>query len=136
MTLNAYLTFRGNCEEAFTFYQKVLGGEIVAMYRHGDTPAKDHTPAEWQDKIIHARLVVDGQVLMGSDAPPQYQTEPQGFSVSINVDEPNEAERIFHALEEGGTVKMPIGETFWALRFGMLIDRFGTPWMVNCEKAG
>ena len=95
----------------------------------------EKTPVEWRKKILHARLVVDGQVLMGSDAPPEHYEQPKGFSVTINLNSPAEAERIFHALAENGTVKMPIQQTFWAVRFGMLVDRFGIPWMINCEKA-
>jgi PhnB protein len=136
MQMNPYLTFKGQCEAAFKFYEKVLGGKIVAMMPHEGTPAADHVPAEWRSKIMHARLVLDDdRVLMGSDAPPGMQEEMKGFSVTLGVDKPAEAERIFHALAEDGTVRMPIQETFWATRFGMLTDRFGTPWMINCEKA-
>jgi PhnB protein len=136
MQMNPYLTFKGQCEAAFKFYEKVLGGKIVAMMPHEGTPAADHVPAEWRSKIMHARLVLDDdRVLMGSDAPPSMQEEMKGFSVTLGVDKPADAERIFHALAEDGTVRMPIQETFWAARFGMLTDRFGTPWMINCEKA-
>jgi len=136
MQMNPYLTFKGQCEAAFKFYEKVLGGKIVAMMPHEGTPAADHVPAEWRNKIMHARLVLaDDKVLMGSDAPPGMHEEMKGFSVTLGIDKPAEAERIFHALAEDGTVRMPIQETFWATRFGMLTDRFGTPWMINCEKA-
>jgi PhnB protein len=135
MQINPYLFFDGQCQEAFEFYAKLLGGKIEAMFPHEGTPAAAHVPAEWRSKIIHARLIFGSQVLMGSDAPPEHQQKPQGFSVNINVDNPADAERIFNALKEKGKVTMPFGETFWALRFGMLVDRFGTPWMVNCEKA-
>ncbi|HEX8665105.1 MAG TPA: VOC family protein [Beijerinckiaceae bacterium] len=136
MQLNPYLFFKGDCEEAFRFYERVLGGKIVAMMTHEGTPAAGHTPAEWRGKIIHARMTIGDKILMGSDAPPGHQQDMSGFSINVGVDDPAEAERIFHALAEGGTVRMPIQETFWAVRFGMLADRFGTPWMVNCEKAG
>jgi PhnB protein len=132
--LNPYLMFNGNCEEAFGFYERVLGGKIVAMHAHEGTPAAEHVPAEWGKKIMHARMTIGDEVLMASDAPPGHYQPMQGFSVSLNVEAPGEAERVFHALAEGGTVRMPIQETFWALRFGMLTDRFGTPWMINCEK--
>jgi len=136
MQMNPYLTFKGQCEAAFKFYEKVLGGKIVAMMPHEGTPAADHVPAEWRSKIMHARLMLaDDKVLMGSDAPPGMHEEMKGFSVTLGIDKPAEAERIFHALAEDGTVRMPIQETFWAARFGMLTDRFGTPWMINCEKA-
>ena len=135
MQMNPYLTFKGQCEAAFKFYEQVLGGKIVAMIPHEGTPAADHVPAEWRSKIMHARLVLDDKVLMGSDAPPGRSEDMKGFSVTLGIDKPAEAERIFHALAEDGTVRMPIQETFWATRFGMLTDRFGTPWMINCEKA-
>jgi PhnB protein len=135
LQLNPYLFFNGTCEEAFKFYEKCLGGKIEAMMTHAGTPAEAQTPPEWRDKILHARLVVDGQLLMGSDAPPGRQEETKGFSISLQMKDPSVAERIFHALAENGNVRMPIQETFWAARFGMLVDRFGIPWMINCEKA-
>jgi PhnB protein len=132
--MNPYLTFDGDCQEAFKAYAKILGGEIVAMLPHEGTPAEEHTPAEWRKKIIHARLLVGDDVLMGSDAPPSRQQKMQGFSVTLLPKEPAEAERIYDALAEGGTVTMPLGETFFAIKFGMVVDRFGTPWMIVCEK--
>jgi PhnB protein len=135
MQMNPYLFFPGQCEAAFKFYAKVLGGEIIAMMPHDGTPAAENVPPAWRSKIIHARMAVGDKVLMGSDAPPDHQQAMQGFSVTLGIDDPAEAERVFHALAENGTVRMPIGETFWAQRFGMLVDQFGTPWMVNCEKA-
>lgn len=135
MQINSYLLFNGDCEAAFRFYERVLGGKIISMMPHAGTPAEASVPAEWRNKIIHARMTVGGNVLMASDAPPEHYHEPKGFSVNVSVEKPADAERIFHALAEGGKVLMPIQETFWAERFGMLTDRFGTPWMVNCEKA-
>ena len=105
------------------------------MVRHEGTPAAEHTPAEWRNKILHARLIVDGEPLMGSDVPPERFEEPKGFSVTLGIPGPADAERLFHALAKGGSVRMPLQETFWAARFGMLIDQFGIPWMINCEKA-
>jgi len=135
MQLNPYLTFNGQCEEAFKFYAQSLGGKIVAMMTHEGTPMAKNTPPEWLKKIIHARVMVGDKIVMGSDAPPDHYKPMQGFSVTLGIDEPAEADRVFHALSQGGTVTMPIQETFWARRFGMLVDRFGTPWMINCEKA-
>ena len=135
MQLNAYLTFNGQCEEAFKFYERCLGGKIVAMMPHEGTPVAEHVPAEWRNKILHARLTVGVQVMMGSDAPPGRYEEPKGFSVSVQIKDPAEAERIFQALAENGKVQMPIQQTFWAARFGMLMDQFGIPWMINCEQA-
>jgi PhnB protein len=127
------LNFDGQCKEAFTFYQQVLGGSIATMETHGESPMREHTPLEWRDRILHARLVVGDQELMGSDSPPNQHLKPQGFSVSLNFDDPAEAQRVFVALADGGAVQMPLQETFWASQFGMLVDRFGIPWMVNCE---
>jgi len=133
MQLITYLMFNGQCEAAFKFYEKCLGGKIDAMMTHAGTPAEAQTPPEWRDKILHARLSVGNAVLMASDAPPGHQEPAKGFSVNISVDDPAEAERVFKALSQNGQVRMPIAKTFWAERFGMLDDQFGTPWMVNCE---
>jgi PhnB protein len=133
MEISTYLLFDGQCEAAFKFYAECLGGKIEAMLPHAGTPAEASVPPEMRNKILHARLTVDGQVLMGSDCPPGRYDVPKGFSVSLQVKDPAEAERIFHALAENGQVKMPIQKTFWASRFGMAVDRFGTPWMINCE---
>ena len=135
MQLNPYLLFNGQCEAAFKFYEQCLGGKIEVMMTHAGTPAEEHVPAEWRDKILHARLVVEDSVLMASDAPPGRYQQPQGFSVSLQLKDPDKAGRIFDALAEGGTVQMPFAETFWAARFGMLKDQFGIPWMINCERA-
>ena len=135
MQLNPYLTFNGQCEAAFKFYAKVLGGKIEAMMTYGSSPMADQTPPEWRSKIIHARLTVGDKMLMASDAPPDRYEAMKGIMVTLGIDDPGEAERVFHALSENGTVQMPIQETFWARRFGMFVDQFGTPWMVNCEKA-
>ena len=135
MQLNPYLTFNGQCEAAFKFYERCLGGKIEAMIPHAGTPAEQHVPPEWRKKILHARLTVGGEVLMGSDAPPDRYEEPKGFSVSLQIKDPADAERIFALLAENGAVRMPLQQTFWAARFGMLVDRFGTPWMINCDQA-
>lgn len=134
MELNTYLLFDGQCETAFKLYEKVFGGKIQALIPYEGTPGTDQIPAAWRTKIMHANLIVDGQSLMGSDAPPDRYRKPQGFSAALAVKEPDEAERIFNALAENGKVVMPIGKTFWATRFGMLADRFGIPWMINCMK--
>ena len=134
MQLNPYLTFNGQCEVAFKFYEKVLGGKIEAMMPHEGSPMADQVPPEWRRKIMHARLKVGDTILMGSDATPDHYQPMKGFSVTLGIDNPGEAERVFHALSEDGSVQMPIQKTFWAARFGMLVDQFGTPWMINCEQ--
>ncbi len=135
MQVHPYLNFDGQCAEAFTFYERVLGGKIEAMFPFGDTAAIEHVPSIFQDKIMHARLVAGDQVLMASDAPPGMYQKPQGLYVSLQVEKPADAQRVFDALVENGTVSMPFEKTFWAAGgFGMLVDRFGIPWMVNCEQ--
>src|SRR3954470_18864733 len=107
MQINPYLLYDGNCEAAFNYYAKVLGGEIEAMLTHEGTPAAEHVPAEWRNKILHARLSVGDEVLMASDAPPERFAKPQGFSVSLQIADSADGERKFKALAEGGSVIMP-----------------------------
>jgi len=135
MQLNTYLFFDGECEAAFKFYEECLGGKIDEMMTYGDAPLSEEIPSEQRDRIMHANLTVGGMVLMGSDTPPDSFKKPQGFSVNLQFDDRVEAERIFQKLAENGTVKMPFQETFWSTRFGMLVDRFGTPWMINVQPA-
>ena len=131
MQLNPYLSFNGQCEEAFKFYQQCLGGSIQMMMTHGDSPIAAEVPANWHDKILHATMIVGETALMGADVPPDRYKAPSGFSITIQLNDPAEAERIFRSLSEGGKVTMPLEQTFWAARFGMVVDRFGIPWMVN-----
>ena len=135
MQLTPYLIFDGDCRQAFEFYQRCLGGEIVAMIDHSSPEMAPHAPPGWGDKIMHARLIAGGAVLMGSDNMPGQSGKKEGFSVSLQVDTPEEAERFFTALSQDATITMPLGPTFWAVSFGMLTDRFGVAWMVNCEAA-
>ncbi len=134
MHMSPYLNFNGNCEAAFRYYEKVLGANIQMMLPHEGTPAASHTPAEWQKKILHARMAIGNQIIMGSDAPPGFFQTPQGFSISLEINNAADAERIFNALAVNGRIKMPLAQTFFAHRFGMLVDQFGIPWMINCEK--
>jgi PhnB protein len=131
MQVSPYLNFPGTCKEAFEFYAKVLGGKIEMMQTHADSPMKDQH-AGWGDKILHVTMKVGGAVIMGSDAPPSYYNKPQGFYVSLGIEKPADADRIYNSLLDGGSIQMPIQETFWAKRFAMLTDRFGIPWMINC----
>ena len=133
MHLNPYLLFNGNCAEAFKFYEETLGGKIEALFPYAESPAAEHAPPEWGDKVMHATLSIGEQRLMGSDAPPGRYSQPQGISVSISLNDRDKGERIFNALAQGGTTIMPFAKTFWASGFGMCTDRFGIPWMVNCE---
>ena len=134
MKLNSHLTFNGQCEAAFKFYEQALGGKIVTMLTNANSPIADQVPSERRDQVLHASLAVGNETLMGCDAPPEHYQKPQGFSVALHVTDPEEAVRKFQALAEDGTVQMPIQETFWSPRFGMVVDRFGIPWMINCEQ--
>ena len=129
--LNPYLFYQDNCEAAFNYYARVLGGKIEMLLRNEEGPADMPSSPERKKKIMHARMTVDGQALMASDAPPEHFHKPQGFSVSLTVVDPAEAERKFNALADGGTVTMPFSKTFFSKGFGMCIDQFGIPWMVN-----
>ena len=131
MPVATYLFFDGTCEAAFTLYRDVLGGRIVAMLRPGDVPGSEASPPEMRNQVMHACLELDGQHLMASDCPQGQYSRPQGFAVHFAPTSAAEAERIFAALAEGGSVTMPLAQTFWAERFGMLVDGYGTPWMIN-----
>lgn len=134
MKMNPYLNFDGTCVPAFRFYQQLFGGELEVM-TFGDSPMAAEMPPEMAGQAMHACLTAGDLVLMASDAPPEHYTRAAGFHVALHPMEVAEAERIFHALAEGGTVTMPMEKTFWAERFGMLTDRFGTPWLVNCDPS-
>lgn len=137
MQLVSYLFFKDNAAEAFDFYAKCLGGKIAMKVTMGDMPGTENLPPEARNMIAHVRLQVGDAALMGSDwCGPTAEPYPgiHGNAVSLSVDTPEEAERLFKALSEGGTVTMPIGETSWALRFGMFTDRYGARWMINCNR--
>jgi len=134
MQLNPHLSFNGQCEAAFRFYEKCLGGKIVVMMTYGESPMAEQTPVGSRGKIIHATLAFNGHRLTGADVFPGSYEKPQGFSVFLSITTVEEAERIFNTLVQNGTVQVPLQQTFWALRFGMLVDQFGTPWLINCGK--
>ena len=133
--LDAYLFFDGDCADAMRFYERTLGGKLERMMKNSEAPTADQAPGN-ADKIIHARLVLDGRVLMASDwmASQPYPGE-SGFSLSLGYPTVSDAKRVFDALADGGKVTMPFQKTFWAEGFGMLVDRFGTPWMVSAAMA-
>jgi PhnB protein len=133
MQMNPYLSFKGDCEAAFKFYQQCLGGELGAIFRYEGTPLADQVPAGWSDKVMHGSVTVGGQVLMGGDVVPDRYEEPKGFALSLQINSTAEAERIFHELAKDGKIVAPLEKTFWAERFGMVVDRFGIPWLINCE---
>jgi PhnB protein len=133
MQMNAYLSFRGECEAAFKFYEECLDGKLGEIFRYAGTPLADQIPADWQNKVMHGSLAIGEHVLMGGDVAPDRYQKPQGFSLSLHIKTTTQAERIFNLLAKDGTVVMPLEKTFWAARFGMLVDRFGIPWLINCE---
>lgn len=126
-----YLSFDGDCREAFALYARCFGGRIESMLSHGDSPARDEVPADWREKIMNAHLVAGDIQLMGSDSPPGQHAAPQGIFVALTFDDDATAERVFAELADGGEISMPMEETFWSSRFGMVTDRFGIPWAVN-----
>lgn len=129
--LNAYLNFDGNCAEAMRFYEKTLGGKLDLM-TFGQSPMAAQTPPGSADRIIHARLQFDGGVLMASDTMPGMPyTGMHGFGLAVGAATAAEARQLFDALAQGGKVSMPLQQTFWAEAFGMVTDRYGTPWLVN-----
>ena len=135
MQMNPYLSFKGNCEAAFTFYAEFLEGRLGEMFRYAGSPMADQVPADWQNKIMHASVTIGGQVLMGGDVAPDRYEQPRGFSLSLQMNSTARAEQIFQQLAKDGTIVMPLEKTFWAARFGMVVDRFGIPWLINCEEA-
>ena len=133
MQLSPYLLFNGDCAEAFRFYEQTLGGRIETISKFAGSPAAEHVPPGWGDKVLHASMVIGDQHLMASDAPPGQYQMPVGISVAIGLNDRAKAEQIFNELAENGTTTMPFQKTFWSPGFGMCTDRFGIPWMVNCE---
>lgn len=133
MKATPYLSFDGDCADAFRFYADVLGGEVMALIAHGDTPMAEQFPPEWHARIMHGHLVAGDVVLFGGDRFPGDGGQTSGFCISLHVDTAADADRIFDALADGGSVTVPLAASFWAERFGMLVDRFGTPWMINYE---
>lgn len=134
MKLNPYLAFDGRCRAAFEFYERTLGGRLSFIQTFGESPMASTMPAEAHDRVMHATLQIGDQVLQGADAPPGQFTQPAGFCVATHFDDVAEGERVFSALAQNGTVQMPFQPTFWAKGFGMLIDQFGTPWIVNAGQ--
>ena len=136
LEVSAYLSFKGDCEAAFKFYEEVLGATAGLLFRYADSPMADVVPEGWDRKIMHGSVRIGGKLVEGADAPPGRYEKPQGFSLSLNVPNADEAERVFEELKNGGKVLYPIAKTFWSERFGMVVDRFDIPWMINCETPG
>jgi len=133
MEISPYLSFNGQCETAFRFYAECLGGQVGAIFRYAGSPMANDVRADWQDKVMHGSLTVGPLVLLGADIAPDRYEAPKGFSLSIQLESATDAERIFHQLETSGNVAVPLAKTFWAERFGVVVDRFGITWLINCE---
>jgi PhnB protein len=134
LRIRCHLSFDGECEAAFIYYQRFLGGEIRTLLRYADSPMVSQVPTEWQARILHATLIVGDQELVGSDAFPNAYAAPQGFSVLLGFEEFDQARDVFNSLAEGGKIQTPFEKTFWSMGFGVVVDRFGVSWEVQCEQ--
>ena len=133
MDVRPYLDFKGECEAAFSFYERALGGTLGPIFRYEGSSLADQVPPDWQDKVMHASITIGNQVLMGADvAPDRYET-PRGFSLSLQLSGTTQAERMFRELSIDGRIVSPLEPTFWAARFGVVTDQFGITWLVNCD---
>lgn len=129
--LDSYLFFDGQCAEAMRFYHRTLGGELQKMMTYEESPDPAQCPPGSAGRIMHACLVLDGRMLMASDSPAGMHKAMGGFALALNYPTAEEARRVFDKLADGGSVMMPMAKTFWAEAFGMLTDKYGTPWMVG-----
>jgi PhnB protein len=134
MNVSPYLSFNGQCEDAFRFYEHCFRGKLGPLFRYEGSPAATQVPPEWGDKIMHGSITIGDLLLMGADVAPSAYETPKGFSMSLQLTDTDEAERIFAALSDGGEVSMALEKTFWAERFGIVIDRFGVKWSINCGE--
>jgi PhnB protein len=134
MKLHTFLNYGGNCREAFRFYEQHLGGKITMMVTHAQQPNQQNVPPAWMNAILHARIILGETELMGADVPPERFQSMRSAYLSLLVDSIDEAERIYALLSDGGQIFMPMEETFFAFRFAMLRDKFGTSWMILHER--
>jgi PhnB protein len=130
MRLNTYLNYGGTCEQAFKFYEEHLGGKVTFLMRHGEQPGPSQLPADWNGKVLHARVDLGGTELFGADIPPDRFEPMRSAYLSLSLDSEAEADRIYGLLSDGGQIFMAMQSTFFATRFAMLRDRFGTSWMI------
>ena len=136
MKLSPHLVFNGQCHEAFSFYERALGGKIVTMLSYGESPMADQVAPEWHGRIVHATLTLGDDVLSGIDALPTDFKPPQGFYILLDPGDPDEGERVFRLLAQHGDVRISVQKTFWSPCYGMLVDRFGIPWEISCAGEG
>lgn len=134
-TPQIYLSFNGDCEAAFRFYEQRLGATRGGMFPYANSPMAGIVPPDWGTKIMHGSITLGGMTVAGADPLPEQYERPKGFRVFLEADDPADAERLFNALAENATIEMPLQETFWSLRFGVLTDQFGIPWTISCAQA-
>ncbi len=135
MQMNVHLNFQGNCAEAFDFYNKVFRAKSAFTMKYGEAPASAPVPPDWNDKIMHTSMPLGDGLLMGCDAPLGRATPIGGVQISVESKDQAEVKRIYEALEKGGSVQMPMAQTFWSPMFGMCTDKFGVAWMVGMPGA-
>lgn len=133
--ISPHLCFDGQCEEAFLEYQRIFGGTIRTMMKYGDSPMAKDVATEWHQRIIHASLAMGELELAGADLLPDAYKKPQGFFILLNIPTKVAAKMIFDSLSIGGEVQLPFEATFWSKGFGVLVDRFGIPWEINCDES-
>jgi len=136
MFLNPYLNFNNQCEEALTFYAKVLDGKVDMLMRYGESPMSNDVPKEHHQRVMHAQLTIGSQIIMAADVLPEFCKDAASgnggsIALTLNYEKVEDGQRVFDALAEGGKINMPFGPTFWAQGFGAVNDKFGTPWLVN-----
>ncbi len=134
MNTSIYLGFDGCCEEAFLFYERVLGATIGHMLKFASSPISDQVPENWQDKIVNGDILLNGVRISGGDLLPDQYREPAGYALLLSIDSAAETKRLFAELADNGTILLPIQETFWSSSYGILTDRFGVTWKLNCTE--
>jgi PhnB protein len=134
-TPHIYLSFNGDCEAAFRFYEQRLGATRGGVFPYANSPMAGAAPPGWETKIMHGSITLGGITIAGADPPPGQYERPQGFRIFLEPDDPADAERLFQTLAENAKVEMPLQETFWSVRFGVLTDQFGIPWTISCAQA-
>jgi PhnB protein len=133
MSLSFHIGFNGQCQEAFEFYAEHLQGTIGTMLQFKDSPAAKNTPADWQDKIVHANISIDEVELAGADVMPEQYQKPKGFCLLLGVDTESRVDSVFNQLSIDGEIIFPPQKTFWSPRYAIVVDRFGVPWKINCS---
>jgi PhnB protein len=134
-TPQIYLSFDGNCEAAFRFYEARLGATMGLMHPYANSPMASQVPSEWGSKIMHGSITLGGVTICGADSPPAGVFEtPRGFRILLEGEDPADIERLYNALAENATIEMPLQRTFWSLSFGVLTDQFGIPWTLSCAQ--